>query len=155
MLLRRTARPLLATWFLYEGFGALRKPAEHVTTARGPVDQVTRRAGLTRSLSDRELGLIVRVHGGVTVLAALNLAFGRAPRTAALLLAALSVPLAIAHQPFTPSSVPRAERVDGFVRNLGGIGAALLAAVDREGKPGMAWRLEHARTQRAAHTEQD
>jgi len=30
------------------------------------------------------------------------------------------------------------------------LGVALLAAVDHEGRPGMAWRVEHARLERAA-----
>lgn len=151
MLLRRIARPMLASVFIYDGFDALRSPVPHVRTARNTVTRYARTAGLKRPLTDRELKLIVRVHGGLTVAAGLGLAFGRAPRSAALLLAGLSLPLAVAQEPFTSDVTPRAVRAEKFVRSLSAVGAALLAGVDHEGRPGMGWRVAHARTERA-HT---
>lgn len=149
MLLRKIARPLLATWFLHDGLDAARHPRAHTVTARRPADQLTSALGRA-PLSDRQLATAVRVHGGLTVAAALSLATGRTPRLAALALAALSIPLAVAEQPFTSGPTPRSERTEPFVRRLGAIGAALLAGVDHEGRPGMAWRLEHSRGARAA-----
>lgn len=148
MLLRRTARPLLASWFVYEGLEAARKPSEHVVAARGPADRVATRFHLSR-LTDRQLTTLVRVHGGLTVAAGLGLALGRAPRRSALLLAALTAPLAVANEPFSKPAATRSDRVERFVRNLGALGAALLAGVDYEGKPGLTWRVENARAERA------
>ena len=149
MLLRKIARPLLATWFIRDGLDAARHPGVHVVTARGAVDQATNALGRA-PLTDRQLRTLVQVHGGLTATAGLCLAVGRTPRVAALTLAALSVPLAVAEQPFTAGPRSRADRTEPFVRRLGAIGAALLAGVDYEGRPGMGWRLEHARTERAA-----
>lgn len=149
MLLRKIARPLLAAWFIHDGIDAARHPAVHVVTARRPANQATDALGRA-PLSDRQLRTLVQVHGGLTVAAGVALAVGRTPRLAALSLAALSLPLAVAEQPFTPGPRTRADRTEPFIRRLGAIGAALLAGVDSEGRPGMAWRIEHARTERAA-----
>ena len=149
MLLRKIARPLLATWFIRDGLDAARHPGVHVVTARGPVDQATNALGRA-PLTDRQLRTLVQAHGGLTVVAGISLAVGRTPRVAALTLAALSLPLAVAEQPFTSGPRSRADRTEPFVRRLGAIGAALLAGVDYEGRPGMGWRIEHARAERAA-----
>src|SRR5690606_36093598 len=47
-------------------------------------------------------------------------------------------------------TVRRAARRDRLVQALTATGGAILAGVDREGRPGIAWRVEHARAARAA-----
>jgi len=96
-------------------------------------------------LSDAQVSALVRAHGAATAVAGLFLAVGKAPRTAALTLAALTVPLAVVNQPFTAGEATRAERTRKFVTNVGAIGAALIAGADYEGRPGVQWRLEKAR----------
>ncbi|MBI9116044.1 DoxX family membrane protein [Sanguibacter suaedae] len=150
MLLRPIARPLLATWFVSDGVDAVRHPSTHVHRARATADRATTALGQP-PLSDAQLTTVVRAHGGLTVAAGLGLALGRAPRSAALLLAALTVPLVLADEPFTSSSaVPRSARSKTFVQRLGALGATLLAAADHEGRPGLAWRVGDARARRAA-----
>ncbi|MCA5894621.1 DoxX family membrane protein [Isoptericola sp. NEAU-Y5] len=144
MLLRRIARPLLAAPFVYDGIQAALHPAEHVDTAREASMLVTRTVG-TPSLSDRQLGLLVRAHGAATAVAGLLLALGRTPRTAALALAALTAPLAVAHQPFTSKGAERNERTAAFVKDLGKVGAAVIAGIDLEGRPGVTYRVQQAR----------
>lgn len=145
MLLRHVARPMLASWFIYDGVQAALKPAEHVRAARRGVSLVGQQLGVEEPLSEKQVATLVRAHGAATAVAGLFLAVGKAPRTAALTLAALSVPLAIVNQPFTPSDVPRDERTRKFVGNLGAIGAALIAGADYEGRPGVRWRVDRAR----------
>ena len=149
MLLRKIARPLLATWFIRDGLDAARHPGPHVVVARGPVDKATVAMGRA-PLTDRQVRTLVQVHGGLTAAAGFALAVGRSPRVAALTLAALSLPLAVAEQPFTSAARSRSDRSELFVRRLGAVGAALLAGVDYEGRPGVTWRIEHARASRAA-----
>lgn len=149
MLLRKIARPLLATWFVHDGLDAVRHPAAHTVIARGPVDQVTERLGRA-PLSESQLKTAVRAHGALTVAAALSMATGRAPRRSALFLAVLTLPVAVADQPFTPGPVSRSVRTERFVRRLGALGASLLAGVDTEGKPGVSWRIDHAREKHEA-----
>jgi uncharacterized membrane protein YphA (DoxX/SURF4 family) len=145
MLLRHVARPMLASWFIYDGVQAALHPAEHVRAARRGVSLVGQQLGVEEPLSEKQVTGLVRAHGAATAVAGLFLAVGKAPRTAALALAALSVPLAVVNQPFTPSDVPRDERTRKFVGNLGAIGAALIAGADYEGRPGVRWRVDRAR----------
>ena len=156
MLLRRIARPLLAAWFVTQGADAVRGPAVHVAYARPAVDQFFDRAGLDKTPSDAQLRTIVQVHGAATALAGLALAFGVAPRTAALALAGLTFPVALASMPArkggkVPTEVRR-ERRERFVRNLAFTGAALLAGADYEGRPGVSWRISQARAEAAARS---
>ncbi len=150
MLLRRVARPLLAIPFVYDGVQAARHPAEHVAAARPLTDQVTDRLGVRR-LTDQQLTWAVRAHGGLTAALGVALGAGFFPRLAALDLAALTAPLAVVHQPFTTRGPQRAEKTVRFVRAAGYVGAALLAGVDTEGRPGVAWRVSEARKKAAAH----
>jgi len=144
MLLRRIARPLLAAPFVYDGIQAVLHPAEHVDAAREGSTLVTDAVG-AEPLSDRQLGLLVRAHGAVTAVAGVLLAVGRTPRTAALALAALTAPLAVAHQPFTSKGAERSLRTAAFVKDLGKVGAAVIAGVDLEGRPGVTYRVQQAR----------
>jgi uncharacterized membrane protein YphA (DoxX/SURF4 family) len=144
MLLRRLARPLLAAPFVYDGLSAALHPAEHTAAAREGADKATRALGVDR-LDDTQVSLLVRAHGAVTVAAGLLLAVGRAPRTAALALAALSAPLAVVNQPFTSQGELRKEKTGKFVRNLGAVGAAVIAGVDLEGRPGVGYRIGQKR----------
>ncbi|GAB3105417.1 DoxX family membrane protein [Isoptericola nanjingensis] len=148
MLLRRIARPLLAAPFVYDGIQAVLHPAEHVDAAREGSTIVTDAVG-AEPLSDRQLGLLVRAHGAVTAVAGVLLAVGRTPRTAALALAALTAPLAVAHQPFTSRGAERSLRTAAFVKDLGKVGAAVIAGVDLEGRPGVTYRVQQARTHAA------
>lgn len=154
MLLRRIARPLLATWFVSQGIDAVRGPAVHVAFARPAVDSMAVQLGSEKRLSDAQLRTVVVAHGAATALAGLALAVGRAPRTAALVLAGLTVPLAAASLPArkagkVPPEVKR-ERRERLIRNLAFTGAALLAGADYEGRPGVSWRVANAREQAAA-----
>lgn len=150
MLLRPIARAFLASWYVNEGLGAVRRPHEHLDIARDSADRVTGFLG-RRPLTDHQLALVVRAHGVATVGAGLALATGRAPRLAALALATLTTPLAAATEPFTAGPPSRGARRPLFVQHLGGIGAALIAGADREGRPGLAWRLNRARRTAVEH----
>ncbi len=192
MLVRRIARPLFAAWFLSEGLDALRRPDPHLARTDAAWHTLGR-GRLPEPPDDDTMRLAVRLHGAAMALAALMLALGRAPRTAALALAALTVPLAVVNQPFgaaarivatasdattaheghprsrfgrpvgatggvsTPSvragGADRAAVRERFWRNLTMIGGAVLVGLDREGRPGVAWRIDHALSDRATARE--
>lgn len=148
MLTRLIARPLLAAWFVTEGVDAVRRPAEHVERMRQAWRRLaTRVEGLPEVPSPDVLRTVVKAHGAATAAAGLMLALGKAPRLSALALAALTVPVAAADAPSRAQLTAGAER--SFVRDLGMVGGALLAATDRGGRPSVAWRVQHAR-ERAA-----
>ena len=155
MLLRRVARPLLASWFVSEGLDAARRPTVHVAFARPAVDELLARTTAVARPSDAQLRTIIQLHGAATAAAGVALALGKAPRSSALLLAALTLPVAAASMPGrkTPgmSVEVRRARWERFVRSLAFVGAALLAGVDTEGRPGVSWRLADARDRASAH----
>ncbi|WP_421732918.1 DoxX family protein [Cellulomonas sp.] len=165
MLLRRLARPLFASWFVTEGLDVVRHPAAHAADARGALATLRSRlpdtvrqgpAGeaIGRELSDRQLTSIVQVHGVALAGAGVLLALGKAPRTAALALAALTAPLVLLNLPAkrVKGEDPRLrrERRDKLVRALAFTGGALIAGVDLEGRPGISWRVQKARSEHAA-----
>lgn len=149
MVLRNIARPLLASWFVASGVQAARKPDEHVQAAKQGSGLVTKALG-AEPLSEKQVTTLVRAHGVALAAAGTMLALGKAPRTSAVALALLTVPLAVVNQPFVPAGGDREERARRFVGNLGAIGAALIAGADTEGRPSVSWRVQQARAARVA-----
>ena len=185
MLLRRVARPMFASWFRGEGLDAVRHPAGHAASARDGIAVLRTRLGryarrtgverilderhdvdvdagldrvLGRELSQRQLTMAVRLHGGAMLLAGGMLALGRAPRASALALAALAAPVAVVNAPPGRTATPagrdeaagRAGRSRRFWAAVSATGGALLAAADYEGRPGLGWRWQNAWETRAA-----
>ncbi len=146
MLVRRLARVMIAAPLVRDGIEAVRQPESHEDAARRGVDLVDSSVGLPRPLSESELTTVVRVHGAATALAGLALILGKAPRRAALVLAALTLPTALAQQPFSGDGGDTKR----FWALVGSVGAALTVALDRQGRPSLGWRVSHARTQRSA-----
>jgi uncharacterized membrane protein YphA (DoxX/SURF4 family) len=88
---------------------------------------------------------LVRLNGAAEVLGGVALASGNGRRLGALVLAASLVPTTLAGHAFWQETDPaaRANNKIHFLKNLGLLGGLLLAAVDTEGKPGVAWRTKH------------
>ncbi|MBW3069880.1 DoxX family protein [Actinomyces sp. 594] len=149
-LLRTVARPALAAPFIADGIDALARPKRHADKFER-VQPWLEKAGVPPVLhSDAEL--LTRVSGAVSVAAGLGLATGRAPRTCATVLAVLNVPLALVNNPVwaVESQDERKEALSGLMRSAA-VGAGLaLSAVDREGRPSLAWRWNNRRRLREA-----
>ena len=136
-LVRRVARPMLAAMFVVGGLDQLKHPGRKVDTARPLVEKIAPAIGLP---DDTEL--LVRANGAVMVGAGSLLALGWLPRIASAALAATLVPTTIAAHSYWQEQDPevRARQRTQFLKNLGLLGGLLLAAVDTEGKPGLAYR---------------
>ena len=143
---RLIARPMLASMFVVGGVNAL-KNAQTLAGRPSPVaDKVVpaaQRAGIP--LPDDRVTQ-VRLNAAVQIGAAAALATGRVPRLASAALAATLVPATVAGQPFGAGGDPeqKADRRLDFFRNVSMLGGLLLAAVDTDGKPGVAWRARRA-----------
>src|ERR671933_1113143 len=141
-IVRRLARPMLAASFVQEGLDAVLHPAKRTERARPLVDAVAGPLGLPK---DPEL--LIRANGAVMAGAGALFALGRVPRLTGLLLAATVAPGIYLHVASIRSDKDperrRSER-DDLMRDLGRLGGALLAAVDTQGRPGLAWRSRHA-----------
>ncbi|HET7398319.1 MAG TPA: DoxX family protein [Intrasporangium sp.] len=141
MLVRRLARPLLASVFVAVGVEALRHPGARTDRAAKLLEQVPH----PPSLPD-DPDLLVRANGAVLVGGGVLLATGRLPRLASTLLAASLVPTTAIEHAFWEEADPqrRSQQQALFLRDVGLLGGLLLAAVDTAGKPGLAWRAQHA-----------
>ena len=164
-LVRLFARPALAALFVTSGFRAVRKPqnmapaAEPVVSKVSPLLQRVLPAQVASKLPTDTVGL-VRLNGGVHLVAGSMFALGRWPRLAATALAVSVVPTTVAGHPFWSEHDPehRAAMRIHFFKNLGLLGGLLLGAVDTAGQPGLVWRARRggrdiARTTRTAKRE--
>ena len=136
-LVRRLARPLLAASFVAVGVDQVRRARELAPQAEPVAGAVAGPLGLPQ---DPEL--LVRLNGAAMAGAGALFALGRLPRLSALVLATTMAPTAYAGHPFWTERDParRSEELAGFLQHASLLGAALLAAVDTDGKPGVSWR---------------
>ena len=150
-LVRRLARPLLASTFVVGGVDRVKHPGRTAETVRPLVESWAPRLGIP---DDAEL--LVRANGVAMVTAGTMLALGRFPRTSAAVLAATLLPTTLADGQFWREDDPevRARSKTRLLTNLGLLGGVLLAAVDTEGRPGLAYRahLASESVQRSART---
>ncbi|PYF99335.1 Uncharacterized membrane protein YphA, DoxX/SURF4 family [Georgenia satyanarayanai] len=146
---RRLARPLLASSFVATGVDALMHPDSHVERFR-KVEPALEKAGIPPSIAS-DTRLLVRVTGGVTAVAGLMLATNRRPRTAALTLAAVTVPVSLVNNPIwtATSRERRKEMRRGLLTGASLVGGLLIAGLDRDGKPSLAWRATNTRGHKA------
>ncbi|MFD3698911.1 DoxX family membrane protein [Streptomyces sp. NPDC058646] len=141
-VLRKLARPLLAAPFVTGGLRTLRRPEVVAETAQPVIRALGKRipalAGDPKQL--------IRVTGTIQTAAGLMLATGRAPRLAALTLAATLVPTSLTAHAFWTVEDPkeRARQRAHFLTDLSALGGLLIAAADTHGKPSLAYRSRHA-----------
>ncbi len=147
-VLRALARPMLASIFIVQGYDTLRWPERVAPRAEKVVGPLKERIDALPDDTEQ----LVRINGGVQLVAGTLLAMGRFPRLSALALAATLVPTTLAGHPYweTKDDQERAQQRIHFLKNLTMLGGLLIAAADTEGKPSLAWQSRHA-VQAARH----
>ncbi len=146
-VVRRLARPMLASMFVMGGVSTLRNPDQHVRMAKPVTEQLSGAADqVTSTGSSPDEKQLVMINGAAQVVAGLALATGRLPRLSALVLAGSLVPTTYAGHRFWEETdkTQKANQLIHFTKNVSMFGGLLLAAVDTEGKPGLAWRAKNA-----------
>lgn len=140
-IIRRIARPMLAAIFVVGGIDQLRHPAAKLGPTAPFLDKVIPLLGLP---DDKEM--LVRANGAAQLVGGALLATGRLSRLGGILIASTLVPTTLGAHSFWEKSDPkeRAAQRTQFLKNVGLLGGALLAAVDTDGKPGLAWRARNA-----------
>jgi putative oxidoreductase len=150
-LVRRIARPLLSSIFISGGIAGLKAPEAHAPVAEDVAPKVAEKLPYL----PEDTAQLVKINAGVQVVAGSLLAIGRFPRLSALALAGTLVPTTLAAHRFweIDDKEERSAQQVHFFKNCGLFGGLLLAAVDTEGKPSVAWRGRRAarRTAQAAH----
>lgn len=146
--IRLLARPLLASMFVYGGVNALKNAEGHAEKAKKVTDRIGELAGRVAPQAPipTDAVTLVRINAAAQILAGVAVATGRAPRLGGTLLAASLVPTTLAGHRFWEETDPqtRATQKINFFKNLSMLGGVLLASVDTEAKPGMAWRAKRA-----------
>lgn len=140
---------MLASIFIAGGVDGLRNPGPKADAAENVATPVARK--LPYLPEDPET--LVKINAAVMLGAGSMLALGRLPRLSAVLLAGSIVPTTLAGHRFweQEDAAGKAQQRIHFFKNVGLLGGLMLAAVDTEGKPGVAWRMKHA-TQHTAAT---
>ncbi|SDP93093.1 Uncharacterized membrane protein YphA, DoxX/SURF4 family [Actinopolyspora xinjiangensis] len=161
MLIRRLARPLLASIFVWGGIGTFRDTEGHAQAAKPLLERAT--SPVRDSLPEEiptDPHTLVKIDGAVKIGAGVLLGLGKTPRLAALLLSGSLVPTTLAAHSFWEYEDPeqRAAQQTQFLKNLGLLGGLLMTAVDTKGKPSVGYRARHGahrvaeQTQRAVPT---
>jgi putative oxidoreductase len=156
MLVRRIARPLLASSFIYGGISTLRKPQDRVPGAAPIVDKVAEMADQQLPVQvPRDVEQWVKADAALKVGAGTLFALGKFPRLSALVLTGSIVPTTLAGHRFWEEDDPKVqfEKIAHFLKNLGLLGGLLLAVVDTEGKPSVGYLARRAAKKATKSTE--
>jgi putative oxidoreductase len=156
MILRRLARPLLASVFVAGGLDTLRDPESRVKLAQPALDKFVEQAGdKLPSVVPADPVTLVKLDAAIKVVAGAALALGKFPRLSALLLAVSLLPTTFAGHPFWRYEDPseRAAHRTHFLKNLSLLGGLLLASADTAGKPSLRYRARQAAHEGTLHAQ--
>ena len=137
MLVRRIARPLLASTFIFGGIDALRNPASKAPAA-DKLDILSMPGMDKLNIATTEQA--VKVNAAVQIAAGSLLALGRFPRVSSLALAGSIVPTTLAGHRFWEETEPSSKKGQQlhFLKNASMLGGLLIASVDTAGKESLA-----------------
>lgn len=137
MLVRRIARPMLASIFIFGGLDALRNPGSKAPKADAL--DIPSKPGMDK-LNITTTEQAVQVNAAVQVAGGTLLVLNRFPRLASFLLAASLVPTTAAGHRFWEEEDPaqRGAQTVHFLKNVSILGGLLIAAVDTEGNESLA-----------------
>jgi putative oxidoreductase len=143
---RVIARPMLASMFLVGGFSAVKNPDKLAPRAQAVTDRLVPLIQKFVPQLPSDPATLVRLNGGVQLVAGAALATGRAPRTSAAALALTLIPTTAAGHRFWEESDPatRSQQRLHFFKNVSMLGGLIIASGDTEGRPGVAWRTRRA-----------
>lgn len=140
---RRIARPLLSSAFLVGGIQVLKDPQPAADEIRPHVDRLVSTAQGAGIPLPQDPTVLARLGAAVQLGAAGALALGKAPRLSAAVLAATLVPTFVVGRTSGGSSSGGTDLAHA-ARSASLAGGLLLASVDTEGRPGLAWRARRA-----------
>ena len=145
-LIRKLARPMLASVFVVHGARTLLNPDPATAEAKPVTDRIAPTLHKYAPSLPTDARTLVLANAAVHLGAGTLLATGRLPRISSLALAASLVPTTVAAHAFWEADDPdeRDAQRTHFLKNVGLAGGLLIAGLDTEGKPGVAWRATHA-----------
>jgi uncharacterized membrane protein YphA (DoxX/SURF4 family) len=146
--IRLIARPMLASAFFVGAANALKNAPSLAPRASRVTEKVVplaQRAAPGAPIPTDPV-TIVRANAVIQLAAAAALATGRLPRLSSTVLAVSLLPTTIAAHPFWREEDPdvKSTQRTNFFKGISLVGGLLIAGVDTEGKPGVAWRARRA-----------
>ena len=143
-IVRRIARPLLATGYVANGVESFRNSssaAQHLS----PVLSAAGKAVPQLQPALQNQAVVAQGLAAAQVGSAVLLGLGRLPRLSACVLVATTSLHAYADYSAAEADSPeqKAARRNTAFKNSSLVGAVLLASVDTEGSPSLVWRAEH------------
>lgn len=150
-LLRFAGRTMLASFFVVQGAKAVIKPepfvedAEPLAKAFVPLAQKVTPASVAGYVPD-DTKTLVRITGAAQVVGGLMLATGIGRRLGATVLGLSMVPHVLASRPTKSDTAEEREIAKSLLlRNVALLGGAILASLDTQGRPSMAWLADDRR----------
>lgn len=147
-LVRMVARPLLASTFAIGAYSALKNAPALAGAAQPVTDRIvpTLQKAVPQLPLPTDPVMQVRLNAAVQLVAAISLARGTAPRVSSAVLAASIIPTTVAGHAFwaEDDEATKQQQLLHFAKNTSILGGLALAAVDTDGKPGLAYRAGQA-----------
>src|SRR5215208_727786 len=114
------ARPMLASMFLVGGFNAVRNPEKNAPRAAAVTDRLVPLLQKAIPMLPSDPATLIRMNGGLQLVAGAALATGKAPRLSAAALALSLVPTTVAGHRFWEEADPavRAQQRVHFFKNV-------------------------------------
>jgi uncharacterized membrane protein YphA (DoxX/SURF4 family) len=146
MLIRRVARPLLASAFIGQGLETLRSPKPAAVAAQPTLDGLHKLPDPVASNAPQDAETLAKITAAVQIGGGLLLATGRLPRFASAALAATVIPANLGAHMFWAESDPeiKARKRREFTIDLSLLGGLIIASADTAGKPSLGWRGRRA-----------
>ncbi|MCP9276010.1 DoxX family membrane protein [Mycolicibacterium arenosum] len=146
MLIRRVARPMLATTFIARGVDSLRSPKTAADAARPTLEGLSNLPDPVSSYVPSDADTVAKATAAVQIGAGLLLATGKLPRFASAALAVSVVPGSLGAHAFWNENDPERKATErkAFFADISLIGGLIIASVDTEGKPSLGWRGRRA-----------
>lgn len=146
MLIRRVARPLLASAFIGQGLETINSPKPAAAAAQPALDGLHKLPEPVASNAPRDAETLAKITAAVQIGGGLLLATGRLPRLASVALACTVLPANLGAHMFWAESDPeiKARKRRAFTTDLSLLGGLIIASADTAGKPSLGWRGRRA-----------
>lgn len=146
-MIRKIARPMVATVYIADGVNTFSNPDKHIKGTQSVLDKL--QSVLPKqyaSMVPENADTVTRGVGATKTAAGSLLALGKAPRLSAAILAVLSAPTLFTRHAFWSSNddKEKSDRRNGFITDIALLGGLFIATADTQGKPGLQWRANHA-----------
>lgn len=149
-MIRKIARPMLASVFVASGADMVANTKEH---REGSEELISKLRAVVpnqyRGYIPNDPDTVTRALGGGQAATATLLALGKAPRLTSAALAAITIPTMLSRYAFWETQDPKEkqERRNGLLTNTALLGGLMITAADTQGKPGLKWRAQRASKQ--------